>query len=105
MKKKEQYREINHPLAEQEEVQFDNNNQPSDAVYEHLKDRVRRFVEIQPGYSRQAINAWWEETTIFVTYGQDMAKGITGIGNTPDAAYRDFVSMWNLLRGEEWIPA
>ena len=33
-----------------------------------------------------------------------LPEGITGIGNTPDAAYRDFVSMWNLLRGEEWIP-
>ena len=33
-----------------------------------------------------------------------MPEGIAGIGNTPDAAYRDFVSAWNLLRGEEWIP-
>jgi len=100
----DRYWEISHPLAEEEKVKFDDNNQPSEEVYELLKKRVRRFVEIQPGYSYKPINASWQESAIFVTYGRNEPEGITGIGNTPDAAYRDFVSMWNLLRGEEWIP-
>jgi len=33
------------------------NNQPGEEVYQRLKDKVRKFVEIQPGYSNQPITA------------------------------------------------
>jgi len=92
------YLEIKHPLAKEDETRYDEYNPPPKEVLKTLKERVQKFVDIQPGYSSQEVRAWWENDTMIVVYGPDPYFGISGLGESIDEAFRDFISFWNIRK-------
>jgi hypothetical protein len=73
--------------------------------FEHLKQRVRDFVKSQPGYNadeHKDLDAFCEDKNTFgVIYGENIAIGIAGFGETADLAFKDFVRSWKELKGFE----
>jgi hypothetical protein len=76
-------------------------------IKEELKERVLKFIEAQPGYDADQV----EEITVkynhmdtwSIVYGESMALGIAGIGDSPEDAFDDFVIKWRFFKGFEWI--
>ncbi len=76
-------------------------------VKEELKERVLGFIQKQPGYDANNV----EEITInmqrpstwSILYGESVQTGITGIGDSPDHAFDDFIIKWKSFKGFEWI--
>ncbi len=44
-----------------------------------------------------------DEGSWFILYGPDLASGIGGYGETPEALMNDFKLNWERYKGEEWI--
>lgn len=99
-------------------------DEPTEEELKNLEEKVRNFIEIQPGYSHQPLDVFWrskpgktievaffddneypisEPDNVWVMYGKNVVEGITGIGLTCELAYQDFFSKWNRLRGEEFF--
>jgi len=70
---------------------------------EELYREAQEFVEKQPGYSRQNLKVMCDEGSWFILYGDDLASGIGGYGETPEAVMNDFKLNWERYKGEEWI--
>ena len=75
--------------------------------FETLKNKVREFLEIQPGYSQKRIEKLEviqdDEENISIIYGDNLWAGIEGLGNNSDKAFDDFKANWERLKGFEWI--
>ncbi len=70
---------------------------------EELYREAQEFVEEQRGYLRQNLKVMCDEGSWFILYGPDLASGIGGYGETPEAVMADFKLNWERYKGEEWI--
>ena len=79
----------------------------SDSEKEKLVETVVAFVKAQPDYNAEdhdKLKVFCEnENTWSIAYGEHITNGITGFGETPDLAFRDFVNNWYHFKGFEWI--
>jgi hypothetical protein len=53
----------------------------------------------QRAYSRQNLKVMCDEGSWFILYGLDLASGIGGYGETPEAVMADFKLNWERYRG------
>jgi hypothetical protein len=76
-------------------------------IKEELKERVLKFIEEQPGYDADNVEEVKVSSnymgTWSIVYGESLALGIAGIGDSPEDAFDDFVVKWRFFKGFEWL--
>ena len=70
-----------------------------------LNDRVLEFIRQQPGYNENTVDQLTiiKEPSWIIIYGDSIQAGITGTGDTPEGAYKDFLVKWASFDGFKWL--
>ena len=76
-------------------------------IKEALKEEVLHFIEAEPGYNTNEVEeitvTKHPEDTWSILYGSSIQTGITGLGDSPEKAFNDFIKKWRSYNGFEWI--
>jgi hypothetical protein len=70
---------------------------------EELHEKVQQFLKRHNDFDdKKNLSVVCDEgDSYYILYGEDIAVGVAGIGQNPEAAFKDFIDNWHRYRGDK----